>query len=207
MTRRKHKNNRQRLLIAQQAAVILSESGNRDFLAAKTKAAQRMGVFDTTQLPNNIEIEQALIDYHRLFCSTEQPKMLRSLRQAALKAMTLFSNFTPKLVGSVLAGTSDEHSPVHLHVFANTTEELTVFLINQHIPFDIGEQKVRFGPDSEQIQSTFSFIAGEIKFLLTVFVAQGQRQAPMSPVDGKTMKRANLGEVQNLLQANIDIRE
>jgi len=200
MTRRKHKNNRQRLLIAQQAAVILSKSGNRDFLAAKTKAAQRMGVLDTNQLPTNIEIEQALIDYHRLFCSEQQPKIVRDLRQAALKAMRIFSDYSPKLVGSVLAGTADEHSPVHLHIFADTAEELTIFLINQHIPFDVGEQKIRFGHDSEQIQTTFSFIAGEVNFLLTVFIAEGQRQAPMSPVDGKTMKRANLSEVENLLE-------
>lgn len=137
MTRRKHKNNRQRQLIAQQAAKILSMSGNRDFLAAKNKAAERLGILDTNQLPTNREIEQALIEYQRLFCSDEQPEIVRQLRQAAVKAMKLFSDFSPKLVGSVLAGTSDANSPVHLHIFADTSEALSVFLLNQHIPFEM----------------------------------------------------------------------
>jgi hypothetical protein len=33
----------------------------------------------------------------------------------------------------------------------------------------------------------------------TVFPADGIRQAPVSPVDGKPMRRANLGEVQALI--------
>lgn len=199
MTRRKHKNNRQRLLIAQQAAKILAKSGNRDYLAAKNKAVERLGIIDTRQLPANSEIEQALIEYQRLFCSDEQPEIVRNLRQAALKAMKLFSDFSPKLVGSVLAGTSDKHSPVHLHVFANTTEELTVFLINHNIPFEIGEQKVRYGQNNQELQPTFNFYAGEVRFLFTVFVTQGKKQAPLSPVDAKTMHRANVGEVERLL--------
>jgi len=62
MTRRKHKSNRQRLIIAQQAAKILAQSGNRDYLAAKNKAVERLGIIDSKQLPTNSEIEQALIE-------------------------------------------------------------------------------------------------------------------------------------------------
>ncbi len=199
MTKRKHKDNRQRLLIAQQAAKILAKSGNRDFFAAKNKAVERLGILDKTQLPTNIEIEQALIEYQRLFCSDEQPQIVLNLRQAALKAMKLFSSFSPKLVGSVLAGTSDEHSPVHLHLFADTSEDVTVFLVNQHIPFEIGEQKVRYGHDLHQLQPTFNFYAGDVRFLLTVFVNQGKKQSPLSPIDGKAMPRANTVEVEKLL--------
>ncbi|MFV1982639.1 MAG: hypothetical protein ACC657_03795 [Thiohalomonadales bacterium] len=200
MTRRKHKNTRQRLLIAQQAAKILAQSGNRDYFAAKNKAVENLGILDKNQLPTNIEIEHALIEYQRLFCSENQPEIVRKLRQAALKAMRLFSDFSPKLVGSVLAGTSDEHSPVHLHIFANISEDVTVFLINQHIPFEIGEQKVRYGHDIHELQPTFNFYAGDVRFVLTVFVAEGKKQTPLSPIDAKTMHRANLQEVEQLLE-------
>ncbi|MFV2059437.1 MAG: hypothetical protein ACC653_02065 [Gammaproteobacteria bacterium] len=202
MTRRKHNNNRQRQLIAQQAAKILAKSGNRDYLAAKNKAVERLGILDSKQLPTNSEIEIALIEYQRLFCSDEQPEIVNSLRLAALKAMKLFSDFSPKLVGSVLAGTSDKHSPVHLHVFADTSEDLTVFLINQHIPYEIGEQKVRYGHDNLETQATINFYAGDIRFLLTVFVAEGKKQIPMSPITAKTMQRANLNEVEKLVEAS-----
>ncbi|VAW94921.1 hypothetical protein MNBD_GAMMA22-1692 [hydrothermal vent metagenome] len=199
MTKRKHKDNRQRLLIAQQAAKILAKSGNRDFLAAKNKAVERLGILDKTQLPTNIEIERALIEYQRIFCGDEQPQIVFSLRQAALKAMKLFADFSPKLVGSVLAGTSDQHSPVHLHLFADTSEDITVFLIEQRIPFEIGEQKVRYGHDVHEFQPTFNFYAGDVRFLLTVFVSHGKKQSPLSPIDGKTMPRANTMEVEKLL--------
>jgi len=202
MTRRKHTSNanRQRSLIAQQAAKILAKSGNRDYLAAKNKAVEQLGILDTNQLPTNSEIEQALIEYQRIFCSNEQADIIRDLRQAAFKAMKLFSDFAPKLVGSVLAGTSDKHSPVHLHVFTNTIEELTVFLINQKIPYEIGEQKIRYGHDVQDVQPTFNFFAGDIRFLLTVFVSSGKKQIPLSPIDGKTMERAGLREVEHLLE-------
>jgi hypothetical protein len=200
MMRRKHKNNRQRQLIAQQAAKILAKSGDRDYFAAKNKAVERLGILDTSQLPTNIEIEKALIEYQRIFCSDEQPEIVNTLRQAALKSMKLFAEFSPKLVGSVLAGTSDKNSPVHLHVFANTSEDLTVFLINQHIPFEIGEQKVRYGHDNMEIQPTMNFYAGDVRFALTVFVAEGKKQIPLSPVDAKTMHRANLNEVEKLVE-------
>ena len=48
---------RQRL--AQEAAQILLQRGNRDFHAAKQKAAEHLSVPDTRNLPNNAEIEQA----------------------------------------------------------------------------------------------------------------------------------------------------
>jgi len=202
MTRRKHTNNsnRQRLLIAQQAAKILAKSGNRDYLAAKNKAVHNLGIIDTNQLPTNAEIEQALIEYQRLFYSEEQPEAVRSLREAALKAMKLFSEFSPKLVGSVLMGTSDKHSAVQLHVFANTIEAITVFLINQKIPYEIAEQKVRYGHDAYELQPTFNFIAGDVRFLLTVFISTGKKQIPLSPIDGKMMERANVVELEALLE-------
>ena len=206
MTRRKHTNNssRQRLLIAQQAAKILAKSGNRDYLAAKNKAVQNLGIVDTNQLPTNIEIEQALVEYQQLFCSNEQPEAVRTLRAAAIKAMKLFSDFSPKLVGSVLTGTSDTHSPIHLHVFADTSEEMTVFLINQKIPYEIGEQKVRYGQDVYETQPTFNFIAGDVRFLLTVFLSTGKKQIPLSPINGKMMERANLSEVELLLDESLN---
>jgi len=46
----------------------MAEHGIRDFLIAKRKAAERMGVADMAAvLPRNVEIEQALAEYQRLF--------------------------------------------------------------------------------------------------------------------------------------------
>ena len=48
----------------------MSEHGIRDFLTAKRKAAERFGVTDGSVLPKNIEIEDALAEYQRLFGGT-----------------------------------------------------------------------------------------------------------------------------------------
>ena len=41
----------------------MAEHGVRDFLFAKRKAAERFGVVDSSVLPRNTEIEEALQEY------------------------------------------------------------------------------------------------------------------------------------------------
>ena len=113
MSQRDH--DHMRLHLAQRAAQILLESGNRDFHAAKQKAAQQLGAADTKSLPSNSEIELALVEYQRLFRANSQPEHLDRLRQIAIEAMRFLYEFNPRLVGSVLSGTADEHSVIRLH--------------------------------------------------------------------------------------------
>src|SRR5260221_4973041 len=56
-----------RRALAQEAARIMAEHGIEDFLQAKRKAADRLGVNDVAGLPKNIEIEAALRAHQRLF--------------------------------------------------------------------------------------------------------------------------------------------
>ncbi|UCE89981.1 MAG: hypothetical protein JSW10_03920, partial [Pseudomonadota bacterium] len=76
----RNNNNRDRQLrirVAQEAARILLHSGTRDFLAAKRKAAERLGMGDMRNLPSNIEIETALGEHQRIFHAHSQPQRLR----------------------------------------------------------------------------------------------------------------------------------
>ena len=101
---------RQRL--AQQAAQILVENGTTDYYAAKRKAALHLGAVDTRNMPSNSEIDQALREYQRIFRADTQPQQLQRLRQVAIQAMLFFTDFKPRLVGSVLDGTADVNSMV-----------------------------------------------------------------------------------------------
>ena len=56
-----------RRALAQEAARIMAEHGIEDFLQAKRKAADRLGVNDVAVLPKNVEIEAALRAHQRLF--------------------------------------------------------------------------------------------------------------------------------------------
>ena len=66
MSKRPHSDNLRRA-VAQEAARVMAEHGIHDFLAAKRKAAERLGVTENAALPKNTEIEAALAEYQRLF--------------------------------------------------------------------------------------------------------------------------------------------
>lgn len=192
------KDRQMRLHIAMEAARILAEGGS-DFQAAKRKAAVRLGAPDTRNLPSNMEIEQALIEHQRLFYGDTQPAHVRALRLEAVKAMEFFRDFEPKLVGPVLNGTAGEHSDVQLHLFAGTQEEVALYLLEQGVPFEQSERRLRFGRDRYEVLPVYRFVAGDVELELTVFPLDRLRQAPCSPVDGRPMRRCNLGQVQALL--------
>lgn len=173
------------------------EQGIRDFSLARRKAAARLGVAARHQLPDYIEIEAAQLEYLRIFHPDTQPRLLRHLRQSALRAMQLLERFEPRLVGPVLKGTADQHSPVNLHLFAQQPEEVSWFLMEQRIPHDTSERRYPGKPVLSY--PLFSFIAGDVQVQLTVFPIGGLRQAPKSPVDGRPIKRADLKTVQKLL--------
>ncbi|HQU16828.1 MAG: hypothetical protein B7Z66_06900 [Chromatiales bacterium 21-64-14] len=195
-----NKDQQMRQRIAVEAARIMAEQGVRDFLAAKRKAAERLGAPDTRHLPRNLEIERELATYQRLFQSTTQPQRLRELRQTAREAMEFFSRFNSRLVGSVLNGTAGEHSDVNLHLFADTPEDVVLFMLQENIPFERCEHRLRIARDNTATFPAFRFVAGDTVIDLTVFPVNGIRQAPCSPVDGKPMRRADLDTVARMLE-------
>ena len=196
MSQRDHEHMRQRL--AQKTAQILLDSGTRDFHAAKQKAAQQLGATDTNSLPNNSEIELALSEYQRIFRAGSQPQHLERLRQIAIEAMQFLARFNPRLVGSVLSGTADEHSVIRLHVFADTVESIGFYLQDNKIPNELGERRLKIAADQYQNYSSYEFVVDETRVELIVFLPK-QKQIPLSPVDGKPMKRADLTEVEILI--------
>lgn len=176
------------------------ESGIHDFRLAKQKAAQQLGIGQTRNLPSNEEVQHALREYQRLFRAGQQPARLRALREAALKAMGLFAPFSPRIVGDVLDGSADQYSAIQLHLFANTPEEVALFLMEQKIPYQQGERTLRFGADRSQKLPVFSFVAGDDDIELTVFPTSGSKQPPLSPLDGHPLQRASRTELERLLQ-------
>jgi len=200
MSNRNMKAQQMRLRLAQEAAQILLQNGSRDYYAAKHKAAVHLGAADTRNMPSNTEIETALQEYQRIFRADSQPAELHRLRKAALHAMQFFKDFKPRLVGSVLRGTADEHSVVSLHAVATTVEEVDLFLMQYNIPFEMGEKRVRFQPEQIQNLPVYRFVAEDTPIEVVVFPADGPRQPPLSPLDSRPMQRANISELEQLLQ-------
>lgn len=186
--------------IAEEAARIIFDEAVQDYGLAKRKARERLGLPLTLALPKNTEVEQALVALQALFGGDEHVERLDSMRRTALEAMRALAAFSPRLVGPVLAGTATEHSPVNLHVFADTPEEVLMALFELRIPFDSFERRLRTraGAGYEEFPA-LRFIAGDTPIEVTVFPCHGVRQAPLSPVDGKPMRRASETEILGLL--------
>lgn len=123
-----------RLLIAHEAARMLANNESSDLQTAKRKAAARVGCKDQRFFPENADIDSALRDYLQLFKNKTQPEALRLQRQRAFEAMQQLREFSPRLKGAVLDGTADASSSIQLYLFAETVEELLLYLMERRIP-------------------------------------------------------------------------
>jgi hypothetical protein len=191
--------NELRRRIALEAARLISESGIRDFALAKRKAAERLGAYDESSLPKNIEIEEALREHQRLFQADEHPLLVRTLRAAAREAMQFFARFEPRLVGPVLEGTADRHSAVCLHLFADTPEEVLIALDEQGIDYTEGARRLRVSREAQVEFPMLQVVRDGTAFDLTIFPRDAIRQAPLDRVDEKPMQRASLAALDELL--------
>jgi hypothetical protein len=190
---------RNRVLVAQEAARLMSEHGIRDFHHAKLKAAERLGIVDTQALPRNNEIEDALREHQRLFHADTQPQALRTRREAAVEAMRFLRGFDARLVGAVLEGTADEHSAVCLHVFSDDPDAPGLFLREQGIPLETQTRRLRWSSTEQSEHPVLLFGADGIPFDLTVLPMDALRQAPLDRVDDRPMRRATASMVQALM--------
>ena len=191
-----------RLALAQEAARIMAEHGVSDFLLAKRKAADRFGITEGAVLPKNSEIEAALEQYQRLFDGDGHAESLQAQRRAALTAMRRLREFEPRLVGPVLTGTATRHAQVQLHLFTDYAESVTMKMLEMGLAHEVTEKRVRM--DSARVLA-FPGLRFEIEaqpIEVTVFPADGIGQAPVSPVDGRPMRRASASEVEALLAAS-----
>lgn len=185
--------------LAHEAARLMAEGGFRDYHQAKLKAAERLGIHDDASLPRNREIEDALREYQRLFVGQPQQQAVRLRRDAALRALEFFAGFSPRLVGPVLDGTADANSSVHLQLYADDADAVPRFLEEHRIPADARTRHVRLDRERSGDFPVWVFSAEDLTFDVTVLPHDALRQAPLSGVDERPMKRASLAQLRQLL--------
>lgn len=193
---------RERELIAQECARVMLDEGVRDYAAAKRKAVQRLMVDGRANLPSNREIQAAMLERRRLFADEEELAELQVLREAALKLMRHLDDFEPRLVGAVLNGTAGAGARATLHVFTDTPEELLFALMERRLRYREAEHSQRIAGVQQNLPSVVLRV-GDVEVEVVMFPLDGLRQAPFSPVDGKPMRRADMGEVAALVEARL----
>ena len=191
--------------LANEAARLMAESGMRDYHQAKLKAAERLGIHDDASLPRNSEIEDALREYQRLF-QRDGADGLRLRREAALRALEFFAAFEPRLVGPVLDGTADARSPVALHLHSDDPDAVARFLEQHHIPVESRSRRIRLDRERSDDYPVWLFSAEDLAIDLTVLPGTVLRQAPLSGVDERPMRRASAVQLRELL-AEAEIAE
>jgi hypothetical protein len=188
-----------RTRLAQEAARLMAVGGIRDFHQAKLKAADRLGIHDDASLPRNREIEDALREYQRLFQGDATADALQRRREAALHALDFFAAFDPRLVGPVLEGTADANTPVALQLYSDDARAVARFLEEHGIPAEARGRRLRLDRERDFDAEVWLFAADGLAFDLTVLPGDALRQAPLSPVDEKPMRRASAAQLRALL--------
>ena len=133
-----------RARVAAEAARIIATEGQHNYHAAKKKAAERIGESERLALPSNIEVKEALRAYQNLYGGEQHQDNLDRLRAIAIEAMQLLDAFNPRLVGSVLDGTADEHSRISLHVFCDSPDSMVLHFLENSVPFHQEQRQIRW---------------------------------------------------------------
>jgi len=184
--------------IAHMAARMIAEDGISDYGLAKRKAARQAGAPDSRNLPNNVEIEEALRAYQDLYQAEEHPELLARLRGLALETMRLLEPFEPHLTGSVLSGAVGRHGDIHLQLYTDSAKELEIFLLNRGIPFRNREMRIWTGETMDTVPD-FVLTTTDADIHLMVLTPLHRRMPLRLSADGRPLERASIQAVQALL--------
>ncbi len=191
-----------RLSIAREAARIMYEDGVKEYRDAKRKAAKSFGPEKTlslgSHLPSNAEIHEELSRLIRMAEGDVQPERLLRMRLLALSWLELFAPFRPYLVGSVLTGTVTERSDIDLHLFADSPEEVELFLEERDIPYEPETVTIRHGSEFREYYHLFMDDDG-IVVECTVYTPSERHQRQKSSITGRPMERADAARLRELI--------
>lgn len=176
------------------------EHGIQDFSLAKRKAAERLGVrAEASALPSNVEIHARVVERQRLFEPAGREERLSELRLVAADVMAMLEEFRPKLVGAVLDGTATVRSAIELHVSSDSPEAVAAALERRGLRLHDSRRRYRFGRELAEDIPGFELMVDGEDVEVMVFPERGPRHSPLSPIDGKPMRRASRSTVLAML--------
>lgn len=185
--------------VAIEAAKIIVTSGIYDVDRAKKKSAHRLGVKNKRYLPDNLHIQQEVCHFQTLFRNHTQHHLIQNLREVALQAMLLFEDYQPHLVGSVLQGCASEFSPVEIHVFADTPENVDIFLTNKRIPFWLSQIRMQLCNNTYETFLCYHLQYKDTSVEVTVFPTPVHRIPPRDKITKNAIERVCLSKLKQLL--------
>ena len=114
--------------VAQEAALLLYTSQEKEYKQAKKRAAMNLG---TRIFPSNFEVAQELDSLCEQREGPKREEMLIRMRMEAKEIMAILKMFNPRLVGSVWRGAVHQNSDIDIHTFFQDNQEIVEKLQNQ----------------------------------------------------------------------------
>jgi len=188
--------------LLEKAARLKAEDTSLSCYAAFTKAARSLGLKRSPALQEMscLQLERTVRQYQETF-RLGHSEVINELRRRALSAMRFLDQFRPRLVGSILSGTADANSKLTLHLFADTPEEVMLFLMERKIPFVESTRQHRYRNGQYRSHPVFSFVADGQQVNLVVFNSLEVREAPLGAGGTGLIQRASVAQVEKLLEA------
>ncbi|HET8881509.1 MAG TPA: hypothetical protein VFM56_04985 [Solimonas sp.] len=185
--------------LVEEAARIVCSEALTDYRAAKLKAVQRLGLSPhATALPDNAQIDAAVVSYLQLFGGPAYQQRLQRLRRLAVQLMRRLAPFEPRLTGGAVSGAVTMAHRLQLHVFAEQSEAVDVFLIEQGLPFELSERRYRYPDGREETMPLMQLEIDGLGVDIAVFALDDLRRTPLSPQDGRPYRRLNLAAAEAL---------
>jgi hypothetical protein len=196
---RRHAGKASQAEIAHVAARMLVEGTAESFAEAKRKAAESLGLMHARKLPENMAVQEALVEYQALFGGETHRARIVSLRHAALEALHALAVFEPRLVGPVLYGTACEYSPVTLHLYTDEVEAVIRHFHDLGMAYGLGETRLNIHGKQTATFPSFEISESDVDFDIVVLPHAFLAHPPLSSLDGKPFRRATATALEKLL--------
>ena len=191
-----------RRMIAREAARLMYEEGVKEYRDAKRKAAKQFGPEKAlslgSHLPSNMEIHEELQRFIEFYEEKALPERLLLMRNLAIKYMEILDPFSPYLVGSVLSGAVTERSDIDIHIFADSPEEVEVFLRERGVSFE--EEMVSVRKRGKFFDYPHIYIEDEGTLIeCSIYKREDIHRVPISSITGRPMERAGIKKLRQIL--------
>lgn len=186
--------------LALEAARLMVERVETEYLHAKERAILMLGLPYNTPYPTNKQIKECIRQLTQKAMGAEaMAGRVRTMRELAEEFMSVLEDFDPYLIGSTLSGQIRESSDIDLHVYCDHFLEVQGRL--QAFGYEGVEEEL-----VENQKGTFVHLrwmeereGREYPVEITVHSWKQRGEVFYSSITGKPMKRADLAKVRAMV--------
>lgn len=183
--------------IAEEAARLMIEGTESEYLHAKERAIMMLGLSDQCPLPSNKEIKDCIASLTQAELGPDElNRRLKEMREIAEQVMTVIEDCDPFLIGSVLSGQIRRSSDIDLHAYSDDVAAVKSML--HTCGYEEVEEEI-----VENLKGSFVHLRWcerDYPVEITIYPWSWRDIVLYSSVTGKPMKRADLDATRKLIR-------